>query len=219
LEINVPMIAYKFYVREFQMKRSTYFLAFLTVVLLLLSAGSAVKADVIDPKIGLGGGGSCGETRTQESLNQDFTLGSDQLGCIVDFNNATGSTLFSLTITINTAFSGDLSCIIDLSQPGNGGTSPFSFAQKTAPNACTFSGGPITPDDAVEAGSLYGVQFGYPDELFQTCDSNGVCTPLESLSLTLAGATPEPGSMVLIGTGLAALVARKKKLWANRTPS
>ena len=201
------------------MKRSTYFLAFLTVALLFLSTGSVVKADVIDPKIGLGGGGSCGDTQSEESLNQSFTLGSGQLGCIVDFNNATGSTLFSLTITINTAFSGDLSCIIDLSQPGNGGTSPFSFAQKTAPNACTFSGGPITPD-AVEAGSTYGVQFGYgPDELFQTCDSNNNCTLLNSLDVGFAGATPEPGCMVLIGTGLAAMVARRKKLWGGRPGS
>jgi hypothetical protein len=217
LAINVPVIVYKSYVREFQMKRSSYFLAFLTVALLFLSTGSVVKADVIDPKIGLGGGGSCGDTQFQESLTQEVTLGSGQLGCIVDFNNDTGFTLTSLTITINSHFDGELSCIIDT--VNQQGVSPFSFPQQTAPNACTFSGGETV--DAVTPGGVYGVQFGYPDELFQTCDSNGVCTPLESLTLTLAGttATPEPGSMVLIGTGLAALVARKKKLWGKRTPS
>lgn len=176
-------------------------LSYLSVLLLLtLLCASGAKANTLDPKIGLGGGGSCASL-SEDSATQSYTLGSAELGCIVDFtNNIPGATLTSLTVTVNTPFTGALSCIIDLTQPGNGGVSPFSVATVSSANSCTFSGPPLFPD-AVLPGGTYGLQFGYAGAFFQS----------SSLDITLS-TVPEPASIVLLGAGLAALVAGRKKL-------
>lgn len=194
------------------MKKLTYLFVLCALTVLCASATKATPTPV-DPKIGLGGGGSCASF-SQDSSSQSFTLNASQLGCIVDFTNNIGITLTSLTVTVNTAFSGLLSCAIDLTQPGNNGVSPFSVAQQTAPNACTFSGPPAFPD-AVLPGGFYGIQFGYPGLVFQTCDTSGNCTPLSSLSVSLT-TVPEPASIALIGTGLVAMALGRKKLKGNR---
>jgi PEP-CTERM motif len=194
------------------MKKLSYL--FVLCALIVLCA-RVTQATPVDPKIGLGGGGSCASF-SQNTSSQSFTLGAGQLGCIVDFtNNIPGATLTFLTVTVNTPFAGLLSCAIDLTQPN--GVSPFSVAQQTAPNACTFSGPPAFPD-AVLPGGLYGVQFGYPGLMFQTCDTQGVCTNLTSLKITLT-TVPEPASIALIGTGLLALVAGRKRLRKSRLAS
>jgi PEP-CTERM motif len=51
--------------------------------------------------------------------------------------------------------------------------------------------------------------------VFQTCDTQGNCTPLSSLSVSLT-TVPEPASIALIGTGLVAMAVGRKKLKANR---
>jgi hypothetical protein len=195
------------------MKKLSYLLVLCALTVLCASATKATPTP-LDPKIGLGGGGSCASF-SQDTSSQSFTLDSSELGCIVDFtNNIPGTTLTFLTVTVNTAFSGMLSCAIDFTQPGNGGVSPFSVAQQTAPNACTFSGPPAFPD-AVLPGGFYGIQFGYPGLVFQTCDTQGNCTPLSSLSVSLT-TVPEPASIALIGTGLVAMAVGRKKLKGNR---
>jgi hypothetical protein len=192
--------------------RKLYYL-FALLALTALCANTA-SANPIDPRVGLGGGGSCASfNQNSGSLNVIVPT-----GCIVDFtNNIPGYTITNLIVTINTAFTGVLSCVIDLTQPGNGGVSPFSFGQVTAPNQCTFSGPPQGPIDAVLPGGSYGIQFGYAGAPFQTCDSNGVCTALSSLSLTIT--TPEPASLALIGAGLLAIFASRKKLLIKRSAS
>jgi hypothetical protein len=174
-------------------------------VLMALSAvfASSASANPIDPKVGLGGGGSCASF-SQTSLSFTATVPT---GCIVDFtNNIPGLTMTNLIVTINSAFSGVLSCAIDFTQPGNGGVSPFAFAQQTAPNQCTFSGPPLGPPDAVLPGGSFGIQFGYPGLAFQT----------SAISITIA--TPEPGIIALIGAGVLTMVVSRKKLAIKRRP-
>jgi hypothetical protein len=182
------------------MKKFCYLFALLALATFSVSSASA---NPIDPKVGLGGGGSCASF-SQTSLS--FTT-SVPTGCIVDFtNNIPGLTMTNLIVTINSAFTGVLSCAIDLTQPGNGGVSPFAFAQQTAPNQCTFSGPPLGPPDAVLPGGSFGIQFGYPGLAFQT----------STISITVA--TPEPGIIALIGVGVLAIVVSRKKLATKRRP-
>jgi hypothetical protein len=182
------------------MKKLACYFALLTVTVLCCSSA---KANPIDPKVGLGGGGSCANF-TQTSLSMTLVVPT---GCIVDFTNSIGNgyTETNLIVTINSAFTGVLSCVIDLTQPGNGGVSPFSFAQQTAPNQCMFSGPPQGPIDAVMPGGTFGIQFGYAGAAFQS----------STLSITIA--TPEPTSLALIGAGVLAIVASRKRLTKRLT--
>jgi hypothetical protein len=184
------------------MRKLSYLFALLALSLVYASRASA---NPIDPKVGLGGGGSCAAF-SQTSLAFTLTVPT---GCIVDFtNNIPGFTMTNLIVTINSAFTGVLSCVIDLNQPGNNGVSPFSFAQQTASNQCMFSGPPLGPPDAVLPGGTFGIQFGYPGFAFQS----------STLSITVA--TPEPAVIALIGTGLVAIVGSRKRLAIKRpTPT
>jgi hypothetical protein len=185
------------------MKKLSY--VFVLAALIMLSASSS-RADTVpadDPRIG-GGGGSCAFVDLT-SLTQGFSVPTMDLypptgPCIIDFTNETNTTLTSLAVTVNASFTGNLGCYI------LNGESPFSVATLTAPNTCTFSGGSV-PDEGV-----FGLQFG--DALHPFCSTtpvNGVCTTPEPLDVTLHP-TPEPASIALIGTGLAALVAHRKRL-------
>src|SRR5712691_2972120 len=189
------------------MKKLSYLFVLFTLILL---SASTTRADQLDPLIGGGGTGSCGSLVDLLSLTQMVTITSDELslGCIVDFKNDTGTLLTSFVVTVDTPFSQVLGCFI---LPG---TSPFSVASPSIPiitDSCTFSGG-----DGVPNGSRFGLEFGGPGHPFCLNDPTGACQPLSSLDVTLHP-TPEPASITLIRTGLAALVARRKKL-GSRSP-
>lgn len=191
------------------MKKLTYALAF--AMLIMLSA-SSTRADVVpatDPRIQGGGGGSCA-TVDLSSNPLAFTVTAFELygtvqnpgACVVDFVNETGGPLSLFTVDVNAAFSFALVCSLDPTQV----TSPFTIATLTGPSECTFSGG-VLPDEGV-----FGLRFGDNDGTHPFCllDNTGTCNQLPGLPVVVG--TPEPASIALMGTGLAALLARKKKL-------
>ncbi len=191
------------------MKKLSYL--FVLFALIILSA-STTRADQVDPLIGGGGSGTCLGSAVVDLMSPTqmvtITSGEVNMGCIVDFLNDTGAPLTSLVVTVDTPFSQVLGCFI---LPG---ASPFSVASPSIPiitDSCTFSGG-----DGVPNGTKFGLEFGIPGHPFCLNDINGVCQSLTSLDVTLHP-TPEPASITLIGTGLAALVARRKKL-GSRSP-
>jgi len=189
------------------MKKLSY--GFVFAMLIMMSASSTRADAVDDPRIGAGGTGSCGSV-ILTSPNQSFTIPAADLypplgPCIVDFKNETGGTLTFVTVDVNTAFAGVLTCGLDAGSP----FTSFQQPPQTPPNTCTFLGASI-PEEG-DFGLTFGSTF-HPFCAPGSTVSNGVCSiPLESLDVTLH-ATPEPASIALIGTGLAALVARRKKL-------
>ena len=165
-------------------------------VLIAVAACVSFAQTPIDPGIGLGGTGSCATLGSfdQTSLTQTFTVNSS--GCIVDISNdIPGATLISITITVPAdSVTGPLSCFTFF---GDEGTKPFAGTPVLSGDSCTFSGPPGF-DDAVLPGGAYGLEL----TSFST----------QTLSITVAAtATPEPGTMLLLGTGLAALVAVRKR--------
>ncbi len=192
------------------MKKLSYLFALVTLIIL---SASTTRANAVDPLIGAGGGGSCATVQLM-SLSQSFTVTPFELygdgtptnpgACVIDIVNETGGDLSSFTVSVDRSFSFALFCAIDSTQVA----SPFSMAMPTAPNACTFSGG------VLGNGKPLGLRFGEVDGSHPFClvdVTTGACNDFpDGLPVTLA--TPEPASVALIGTGLAAFVARRKKL-------
>jgi hypothetical protein len=201
------------------MKRSSYFLSFLTVALFLLSVGNVAKADgVVDPKIALGGGGTCPETPTFQvtEFTQAFT-GLPTCG-ILDFQNeikqdGEGVTLNMLVVNVTSPFGGAISCALAEGSPFNDFTPDGS-----SPTSCTFfessnffsALSDSECEDSEECGNGIG-----PGGIFGlTFDPNFGKTV--DIVLSQSVITPEPTTLLLFGTGLVAFVANKKRLKAAK---
>jgi hypothetical protein len=176
------------------------------------SAASVTNANGLDPKIALGPTGSneClgfdDEPCTQSNcfVPDGFcTVQLDSTGSgVVDILNDTGFNIISDTINVDTNFQQPLFC-----DPVNS----FGFNNVTEGgdlSSCTYA---FNSDPPGIGGGLYAIHFG------TFTDLNGV--PLTSLTFdlrwingTTPTTTPEPGTILLLGTGWAAFVAGRKKL-------
>ena len=174
-------------------------------VCILLVAASLAFADSHDPKIVMGGGGSC-QSFTETSLTQTFT-GVDT-GCQVDFTNEIvideeSVTLDLLVVNVDTPFSGGLSCAL-----GEG--SPLNTPSLSSPTSCTFQD--LTLRESIGPGSTYSLSFCATSAEVGCPNDSGVGFP-PTIDITLAQTVipaPEPASMLLLGIGLVGLLAGSK---------
>ena len=177
---------------------------FLPACLLLIGANTAFAQGGPDPKILMGGGGSC-QSFDETSLTQTFT--NVKTGCVVDFtNNITSDseepnvTLDLLVVNVDTAFSGALSCAINADSPLQGAPTVSS------PTSCTFQD---PPEEilSIDPGETYSLSFINP------CAVG--CGFPALIDITLAQTVipaPEPATLLLLGVGLAVLLAGRKWL-------
>ncbi len=186
----------------------------LFVVILVGFAATIARADTVDPKITIGGGGSC------SSINlTSFTQAANGLdtSCTTDFVNQItsddeGVTLTQIVVNVTSAFDGILSC-------ATAADSPF-FGETTGTNSCTFFVQTIfletalldttscTPNSGLAPGCKFGLTF----------DNEGGPGFGPTVDLTISQTvipTPEPASALLLLTGAGALAAIRKRRQAS----
>jgi len=142
----------------------------------------------------MGGSGSC-QSFSEDSLTQSF--GDVMTGCVVDFtNNITsdgeGVTLDFLVVNVDTPFSGAISCAVSPN-------SPLNTASVSSPTSCTFQD--VTELYSIDPGTTYSLTF----------DPNFGSTVDITLAQTIIPA-PEPATILLLGVGMAVLLAGSKRL-------
>lgn len=177
---------------------------FLPACLLLIGANTAFADGALpDPKILMGGGGSCpGPANSEDFFTQPFT--GLQTGCVNDFINnifsdEAGVTLTQLVVNVTSPFTGTISC--DVTDDNPGGPSPFHGVEVSPPISCRFFQDMEFEDPGITPGSTYGLFF---DTDFGS-----------SVDITLAQeviSTPEPATMLLLNVGLAGLLVARKRL-------
>jgi hypothetical protein len=163
----------------------------------LLVAATAAFPSPIDPKVVMGGGGSC-QSFIETSLTQTFD--HVETGCMVDFtNNITVNdqsvTLDLQVVNVNTPFTGALSCAV-------GAGSPLNSAFLSSSTSCTFK--QVVPDQ-ITPGLTYSYTFVNP------CATCGGFPAFIDITLAPTVITPEPVSLLLYGTGLLGILLRHRR--------
>jgi len=170
---------------------------------ILLVAASTAFPNSSDPKIIMGGGGSC-QSFIETSLTQTFD--HVETGCVVDFTNditvdEEPVTLNIQVVNVDTPFTGALSCAV-------GAGSPLNTAILSSPTSCTFE--QVQPDQ-ITPGLTYSYTFANP------CATCGGFPPF--IDITLAPTVipaPEPASVLLLGIGLMGLLVGSKSRGLRR---
>jgi hypothetical protein len=175
----------------------------LPACLFLIGANIALAQGSTDPKIVMGGGGSC-QSFDETSLTQTFT--HVETGCVVDFTNLITSDsevpnvpLDLLVVNVGTPFSGALSCALGAGAPLLGAPTVSS------PTSCTFVDLPVP--QTIDPKTTYSLSFINP------CAVG--CGFPAFIDITLAQTvipTPEPATILLLGVGVAVLFAGRKRL-------
>ena len=172
---------------------------YLLVILVAAFAVSIARADGVDPKITIGGGGSCA-AQSLTSETQSFTGLST--GCQIDFTNNIsddsefGVTLFKIVVNVTSGFTGTLSC----------GTFEGSIfvvdTEATTATSCTF----LAPN-GFASGNTLSLQFDNDPSGGGGYNNNSVDIEIAQTVIN----TPEPASAVLLLTGMGALAAFRKR--------
>lgn len=174
-------------------------------------AATLASADTVDPKITIGGGGSCASINLTSLTQQANGLDTS---CTTDFVNQitqddASVTLTQIVINVTSAFTGTLSC-------ATATDSPF-FGQTTGTNSCTFFVQTIDllspslldtqtcgPNLGLGPGCKFGLSF----------DNLGGPGFGPTVDLTISQTvipTPEPASALLLLTGFGAFAAFRKR--------
>jgi len=178
----------------------------LFVVILLGFAATMARADGIDPKITIGGGGSCA-AQSLTSETQSFTGLST--GCQIDFTNNIGNddefeelgvTLFKIVVNVTSGFTGTLSC-------GTfAGTIFVVDTEASTATSCTF----LAPN-GFAPGNTLSLQFDNDPNGGGGFNNNSVDVTIAQTVIS----TPEPASALLLLTGFGALAAFRKRRQAQ----
>ena len=175
----------------------------LLIVLVLGFAGAVAKADTaVDPKITIGGGGSC-DSHSLTSETQSFTDLST--GCPIDFTNNIpdgefGDTLFKIVVNVTSAFTGTLSC------GALEGSIFFVDSEATTATSCTF-----LSEGGFGQGQTMSLQFDNDPNGGGGFNNNSVDIVI---SQNVIG-TPEPASALLLLAGAGALAAFRRRRQAS----
>ena len=184
-------------------------LRYLLVILVAAFAVSIARADTVDPKITIGGGGSCA---AQSLTSETQSFSNLSTGCQIDFTNNIGAedelgvTLLKIVVNVTSGFTGTLSC-------GAFEGSIFVVdTEATTATSCTF----LAPN-GFAPGNTISLQF--DNDPNGGGGFTGACTDGSTNSPTCVGVTiaqtvintPEPASAVLLLTGMGALAAFRKR--------